>query len=194
VLAPGKVRDEQRQQLAAARLTNQSIPWILLGTLLAFVLGSAGLLPPTGAKIRAPAAPPSGIPAGPEPPRRSAFVRAFFVVLWPVVFFIAAGLTMSALAGSFAAESDEVQRQISQESARQHAGWISLVSLGLFVLGCVGVLPLTGARIRSRATLPPPGPADGRGKTTPPSPAPAAPDRAPPSWAIRRPPGPGHHR
>jgi hypothetical protein len=68
-----------------------------------------------------------------------------FAVLWPVLFFLAAAMIMSALAGAFSAETDALQQQLHQQSAQKHTGWIFMVSLALFVLGCCGVLPFTEA-------------------------------------------------
>jgi uncharacterized membrane protein len=150
-LVPGEARDEQRKQFATAKLADKPVPWILLGSLVAFVLGCVGVLPSTGRKIRAQVLAPPAPASGPEAQQRGCLVRTFFVLLWPIAFFIVVGLTMSALAGSFSAESEEVRKQISEQSARQHAGWISLVSLLLFILGCLGLLPITGAKKRSRA-------------------------------------------
>jgi hypothetical protein len=123
-----------------------------------------GLLPSTGRKRGSPPAQPAprqpaqesfwpGVGSGsrsdpvfstPQPQYRSYLVRGFYTLFWPVAFFIAAGLTMSALAGSFTAETEALQKQIQQQSAQQHGSWVFLASLLLFVLGCVGLLPWTG--------------------------------------------------
>lgn len=171
-LLPDAARDEPLKQQAAEKMGEKSAPWLLLGTLIVFVLGCVGLLPSTGRKIRrqAPTQPGGGVAArqtsspawgidlknypityGPEPKPRWLLVRGFFVLLWPTVFFFAAALTMAALAGGFSAENEEVRKQIGEQSAQANVGWILLVSLLVFVSGCLGVLPWTGAKKSNRA-------------------------------------------
>src|SRR5207248_3279728 len=87
----------------------------------------------------------------PEPRRRSVFVRGFFVLLWPTVFFIGAGFTMAALAGGFSVDNEEVQKHIFKQSAEANVLWILLGSLLLLVVGCLGYLPGTGAKKRKPA-------------------------------------------
>jgi hypothetical protein len=55
-LMPPEARDEQLKQQAAADMGKQSAPWLLLGTVVVFGLGCAGLLPVTGRKKGARAA------------------------------------------------------------------------------------------------------------------------------------------
>ena len=153
---------EYLKQQAVEKRGEKSAPWLVLGMLVVFALGCLGWMPSTSAKL-AQQAPPevpttrseltlSGkfdlkkypIAIEPEPKPRNGFVRAFFMLFWPSVFFIAAALTMSAVAGGFSAENEAVQKQIGQQSAQQHVGWIVLGTLVLFILGCVGLLPWTG--------------------------------------------------
>ena len=172
-LLPDEGRQDQQRQEAAAKMGERSAPWLLLGTLGVFVLGCVGLLPLTGSgkKRQTEARPDAGRPAEPAPssgwrydfqnqppvqeappPRqRSVFVRGFFVLLWPAVFFIGAGVAMAALAGGFSADNEEVQKHIFKQSAEANVLWIMLGSLLLFVVGCLGFLPGTGAKKRKAA-------------------------------------------
>ena len=162
---------EMEKKHAEKKPGEKAAPWLLLGMLIVFVLGCVGLLPSTGRKFRGLAAPPVVTPppqpsekgtqeftirnyasaVAPEPKRRSIFVRVFFTLLWPTVFFFAAVMVMSALTGGFSAELDPVQKQLQQHSAQKHTGWICLVSISLFCLGCAGVLPGTRAWKRRSA-------------------------------------------
>jgi hypothetical protein len=166
-LIPAPVMDQQLRQQASAKMGQQSAPWLLLGMLVVFLLGCAGVLPSTG-RLRArppaprPAPAPAGafdlrnypIDAGPAPRRRNVLVRTFFALLWPVVFFFAAGLTMSALSGASSADNEVVRKQLQDQAAQAAVPWLLLGSLLVFVLGCVGVLPWTGANKRSRPAAP----------------------------------------
>jgi hypothetical protein len=71
-----------------------------------------------------------------------------------VLFFLAAAITVSALAGAYSAETDALQQQLHQQSAQKHTAWIFVVSLALFVLGCCGVLPFTAATKKVQRTRP----------------------------------------
>jgi hypothetical protein len=133
-------------------------PWLVLGTLAFFVVGGVGFLPGTGGKIKGLTAPADADathhPDAPERQRRSLILRASFAVLWPVLFFVASAITMSALAGAFSAETGALQQQLHQQSAQKHTGWIFVVSFVLFVLGCCGVLPFTAATKKVETTRP----------------------------------------
>ena len=149
-----KARSQAHKEKAAAKSGEKMAPWLALGTLAVFILGCVGFLPATGGKIKgltaSAEADAAQRPDAPPRQRRSLIVRGFFVVLWPTVFFLAAAMTMSALAGAFAAETEALQQQLHQQSAEKHTGWIFLVSLVLFVLGCLGVLPCTAATKKVR--------------------------------------------
>ena len=172
-LVPLESREDQQREVAATKMGERSAPWLLLGTLTVLVLGCVGLLPLTGSgkKRQAETRPGAGRPAEaapssgwrydfrnqpsvqetPEPRPRSIFVRGFFVLLWPTVFFIGAGVATAALAGGFSADNEEVQKHIFRQSAEANVLWILLVSLLLFVVGCLGYLPGTGAKRRKAA-------------------------------------------
>jgi DNA-directed RNA polymerase subunit RPC12/RpoP len=173
-LVPDEGVQEQQREAAATKMGERSAPWLLLSTLIVFVLGCVGLLPLTGSgrkrqaearpdvqRLTEPAPssawrynfgdePPVPAPA-PEPPRRNVLVRVSFVLLWPAVFFIGAGLATAALAGGFSAADEETQKHIFKQSAEANVLWIMLVSLLLFVTGCLGYLPGTGAKKRKPA-------------------------------------------
>jgi hypothetical protein len=151
-LMADKARAQALKEKAAAKTGEKMAPWLALGTLAVFILGCVGFLPATGGKIRGLTASTDAAhrPDAPPRQRRSLIVRGFFVVLWPGVFFLAAALTMSALAGAFAAETEALQQQLHQQSAEKHTGWIFLVSLVLFVLSCLGILPCTAATKKVR--------------------------------------------
>jgi hypothetical protein len=173
-LLPDALRDEPLKQQATEHLAAQSAPWLLLGMLIVFILGCVGLLPSTGRKIRRQTTPqPARLPAGqasspawgvdlrnypianePEPPRRWLLVRGFFALLWPIVLFFAAAFTMAALAGAFSAENEEARHLIFEQSATATMPWILLGTLAVFISGCLGVLPWTGSKKRSRAVTP----------------------------------------
>jgi DNA-directed RNA polymerase subunit RPC12/RpoP len=206
-LIPEETKDAQLKHQAAASMGETAAPWLLLGTLAVFVLGCVGLLPYTGRgrkKLPDAAAtarpgragpvsqakpPVNHLPAGlafqddvappaPEPQRRSILVRVAFVLLWPVVFFFAAAFAMAALGGAYSAGGQEAQQKAFEHSAQQHIGWIMLVSLGLFIVGCLGFLPLTGRNKWRRAAAPP-------APITPslvPEPVRKAPPRPPAAW------------
>jgi hypothetical protein len=180
-LIPAPVRDQQLKHQATWKMGGQSAPWLLLGMLVVFLLGCAGVLPYTGRlKVRPPpprkAPPPSGtfdlrnyaIVAGVEPPRRHALVRTFFALLWPVVFFFAAAVVMLSLSGVSSVENEVVRKQLQDQAAQAAAPWVVLGSLVVFVLGCVGVLPWTGAYKRKRPAAPegPPAPPAGDGSSS----------------------------
>jgi hypothetical protein len=168
-LIPQHVKDQQRQHQAAQVRGEKTAPWLLLGTLVAFILGCLGLMPSTSRKRRglgdetgsgavAQNAPlragrldvrNAPVPSGPQRRPRSYLVRGFFVLFWPSAFFLVAAGTMSTLAGGVSPQSEAVHNQLIQQSAQTHAGWVALVALLLFVLGCVGCLPWTGRMKRT---------------------------------------------
>jgi DNA-directed RNA polymerase subunit RPC12/RpoP len=154
-LVADKARAQALKDKAAAKTGEKVAPWLVLGTLAVFVLGCVGFLPATGGKLKdltaCADADAAHRPDAPPRQRRSLIVRGIFVVLWPAVFFIAAAMTMSALAGAFAAETEALQQELHQQSAEKHTGWIFLVSLVLFVMGCLGVLPCTAATKKVRS-------------------------------------------
>jgi hypothetical protein len=164
---PARARDYQLRQQASAKVMEQAAPWLLLGMLVVFVLGCAGLLPCTSRQVERPGAPrrapvASGafdlrnypIDAGPAPRRRHVLLRCFFALLWPTLFFLAGGLTMSALSGASSAENDVVRQQIVDGTGQIVVPWLMLGALVVFVLSCVGLLPWTGRNKRSRAAVP----------------------------------------
>jgi hypothetical protein len=166
-LIPAPVLDQHLRQRASTKMGEQSAPWLLLGMLVVFLLGCAGVLPCTGRLRARPAAPrrapaASGtfdlrnypIVAGAEPPRRHVLVRTFFALLWPVVFFLAADLVMSALSGVSSVQNEVVRKQLQDQAAQTTVPWLLLGSLVALVLGCVGALPWTGAYRRGRAAAP----------------------------------------
>jgi hypothetical protein len=165
------------KEKAAAKRGEKMAPWLVLGTFAVFIVGCVGFLPGTGGKLKGLTAsanadaaqrPNARVPCPPHQDettsrsdkrgghatqRRSLIVRGLLVILWPVVFFIAAALTMSALAGAFSAETQELQQQLHQQSAEKHTGWIFVVSLVLLALGCLGVLPCTAATKKIRSLV-----------------------------------------
>jgi uncharacterized membrane protein len=153
-LMADKARAQALKEKATAKRGEKMAPWLVLGTLAVFLLGCVGFLPATGGKIRGLTASRDADAAhrndAPLCQRRSLIVRGFFVVLWPAVFFTAAAMTMSALAGAFSTETEALQQQLHRQSAEKHTGWIFVVSLVLFVLGCLGVLPCTAATKKVR--------------------------------------------
>ncbi len=153
---PDQARTEFHQQTA---------PWLLGGTLVVFIAGCAGWLPSTS-RHRKPLLESHPLPqlelglrglesrAAPDislsySQERSYLVRGVFVVLWPIVFCVAAAVVRMALDGSFTAATEEAQKQINEQSAHANAPWIALGTVLVFVLGCVGILPGTS---RKRAT------------------------------------------
>jgi hypothetical protein len=166
-LVPARAVDQQLKQQAERGMGERSAPWLLLGMLVVFILGCAGLLPNTG-RLKPRPAPPRRAPAesgsfdlrnypidaGAEPPRRHAGVRCLFALLWPVLFFVAAAVATAALSGASAAENDVVRKQMQDQWAQLTVPWVMLGSLVVFVLGCVGLLPWTGQHKRGRAAAP----------------------------------------
>jgi len=145
---------------------------VLLGTIVAFG-GSADTAPaePNPQNNRGGYLGGNFTGAPPAPRERSLLVRVFFVLLWPAVFFVGAAIVMAGLAGSFSAESEAVRKQINEQSAQKNAWWIFLVSLIVFISGCVGVLPGTGRKKQSPA---------------PEQPEPRGPEPVLPPWVPRR--------
>ena len=152
IMATSLMSDQARAQALKekeAKRGEKTAPWLVLGTLAVFIPGCVGFLPGTGGKIKGLSASAhtdaAHRPDAPRRQRRSLIVRGLFAVLWPVLFFLAAAITVSALAGAYSAETDALQQQLHQQSAQKHTGWIFVVSFVLFVLGCCGVLPFTAA-------------------------------------------------
>ena len=161
ITATSLMSDQARAQALKekeAKRGEKTAPWLVLGTLAVFILGCVGFLPGTGGKIKGLSASAhtdaAHRPDAPRRQRRSLIVRGLFAVLWPVLFFVASAITMSALAGAFSAETGALQQQLHQQSAQKHTGWIFVVSFVLFVLGCCGVLPFTAATKKVETTRP----------------------------------------
>jgi DNA-directed RNA polymerase subunit RPC12/RpoP len=129
----------------------------------------------------------------PRPRERSIFARAFFVLLWPVVFFMGAAIVLN-IAATTGVKNDEpppvmgartvglmgsplgqgpllaattllpdavrdqpLKQQATENMAAKSAPWLLLGMLIVFILGCVGLLPSTGRKIRRQAASQPAG-------------------------------------
>src|ERR1700733_4858713 len=111
-------------------------------------------------------------------------VRAFFVLVWAIVFFCGAAIGLSALLPSAPLETEpaafmpacsalllaspvgdaalittasllaeeaavqELREQAAAKKGEAMAPWLVLGTLAVFILGCVGLMPFTGGRIR----------------------------------------------
>jgi hypothetical protein len=132
--------NEAGREKTDAPFPQEAAPWLLLGMLLVFIAGCCGWLPCTSRKSR-----PETTADG---PRRHPLLRFLFVVLWPVVFLVAASVVLMLLDGRYAAESQEELNRLREQSTQQAAPWVCLTFLLLFVLGSMGILPGTGRRRR----------------------------------------------
>ena len=88
-----------------------------------------------------------------QPRGRGCLVRGSFILFWPVFFFIAGAIVMSGVSGAWTAETEEVRKQLSKQSAEKYAMWVFLGSFLVFLLGCFGLMPWTGS---GKKTTPPP--------------------------------------
>jgi hypothetical protein len=151
--------DTGEQRLLIAGMCG--IPAMFAGLLIGLVGGILGTIVAWGAS-EAPPAPATPVPtpgapplAPPQPQGRGCLIRSFFILLWPIVTFFASGIVVMVLTGVFTASDEEVRRQLSKEAGEKYAGWMLLASLVAFILGCVGLLPLTG-RGKKKEVKPPP--------------------------------------
>jgi DNA-directed RNA polymerase subunit RPC12/RpoP len=154
--------DTVQQRLVIAGIS--IIPAALVGLLFAGIgmaIGAMVAASDSSNTVQAPS--PSGFPEPPaympppEPQGRGCLVRSIFILFWPIFFFLAAVITMSALNGGFSKEiSEETRKQINERSAQQNGLWIFGVTILLFILGAFGVLPWTGSKKKKAA--PPPEP------------------------------------
>lgn len=152
---------QQRVTLAAMMV----IPGILLGLVAAGVGMGLGALVGSMAssETEAAPAPPPGFPGSrlptslpavpPQAKGRGCLIRMIFICFWPVAFFMAAVVVMTFVSGAASAETEELRKQLSKESAEKHTGWMMLGTFITFLLGCFGVLPWTG---KGRKKPPPP--------------------------------------
>lgn len=153
--------DTQQQRLMIALVCG--IPALLGG----LVFGGIGMLLGAVMVGEGEAAPgptrPSGFPGltptmpatTPQPQRRGCLVRSFFILFWPVFFFIAGAIVMSGVSGAWTAETEEARQQLSKQSAEKYAMWVFLGSFLVFLFGCFGLMPWTGS---GKKKTPPPSP------------------------------------
>lgn len=130
-----------------------AIPAMMLGLLcggLGMMLGAivAACAPATSAPA-VPDYPGSPTAAPPQPQERGCLIRMIFILVWPVVFFFGAAIVISMVATFQAGDDKEMQRLANEEMAKKSVLWLLLGTLFVFILGCAGVLPLTGPKKKS---------------------------------------------
>jgi DNA-directed RNA polymerase subunit RPC12/RpoP len=141
-----------------------AIPSLLVGLVIGGVGMALGAIVGASSSANQISATPQGLPQGfpsqqssytpPEPQGRGCLIRGFFICFWPNFFLFPAIIIMAGVEGAFSAPSEEVRKQLSEQSAQKNMPWIMGVTLLLFIAGCLGLLPWTG-RGKKKSAPPP---------------------------------------